>query len=323
MTVLVLGAHLLLSAGIASAMAWEFGSGPRTVSTHVLLIAEWDFTLLAVLCAFAAIGAPARIRVPCRTYRFLLAVTCTLQVYLYALNIDQQPFVGPQHDGPSRVGVRADGVVGKGTVSGWAVRHQCVCGRNALADVGCLRTAGSVHRRRGGRVVEEGISFQTRPCPANSRDGRRHGRALLAPPSGPASPAATTCSGKTNWFPASSGLKVLPLSRPRAAMPWPSETLCFARRTRGLFLERAARMSSSSSSTRCAPTACRSTAISVRRRHFCRQLVDSGRMKKVEAAFSTCSESFCGITSTLSQPRVSGHQRGNVSTAGRACRRGL
>src|SRR5205085_1626541 len=32
---------------------------------------------------------------------------------------------------------------------------------------------------------------------------------------------------------------------------------------------------------------------------FLSSLVRSGRMKKVEAAFSTCSESFCGITSTL------------------------
>jgi len=32
---------------------------------------------------------------------------------------------------------------------------------------------------------------------------------------------------------------------------------------------------------------------------FLAQLVKSGRMKKVESAFSTCSESFCGITSTL------------------------
>jgi glucan phosphoethanolaminetransferase (alkaline phosphatase superfamily) len=32
---------------------------------------------------------------------------------------------------------------------------------------------------------------------------------------------------------------------------------------------------------------------------FLSQLVASGRMKKVEMAFSTCSESFCGITSTL------------------------
>ena len=32
---------------------------------------------------------------------------------------------------------------------------------------------------------------------------------------------------------------------------------------------------------------------------FLSELVRSGRMRKVEAAFSTCSESFCGITSTL------------------------
>src|SRR5437763_44241 len=33
---------------------------------------------------------------------------------------------------------------------------------------------------------------------------------------------------------------------------------------------------------------------------FLSQLGASGRMRKVENAFSTCSESFCGITSTLS-----------------------
>jgi glucan phosphoethanolaminetransferase (alkaline phosphatase superfamily) len=33
---------------------------------------------------------------------------------------------------------------------------------------------------------------------------------------------------------------------------------------------------------------------------FLSSMVESGRMKKVESAFSTCSESFCGITSTLS-----------------------
>jgi glucan phosphoethanolaminetransferase (alkaline phosphatase superfamily) len=33
---------------------------------------------------------------------------------------------------------------------------------------------------------------------------------------------------------------------------------------------------------------------------FLSQLVSSGRMKQVQNAFSTCSESFCGITSTLS-----------------------
>jgi glucan phosphoethanolaminetransferase (alkaline phosphatase superfamily) len=43
---------------------------------------------------------------------------------------------------------------------------------------------------------------------------------------------------------------------------------------------------------------------------FLSQLVASKRMKKVEMAFSTCSESFCGITSTLSSrefPDISAH----------------
>src|SRR6185436_13307636 len=84
--------HLLLSAAAASAFAWAFGQSPRVVAAHVLLIAEWDLALFAAVVAvgaFVRTSPPSarRTRWPRLAVRLLLAVTCTLQVYLYALNL--------------------------------------------------------------------------------------------------------------------------------------------------------------------------------------------------------------------------------------------
>src|SRR5437870_8542640 len=80
-----IGLHLLISAAAASAFAWRFGQNPRSVVAHILLLAEWDMTLAAVTGALVAFGSHPRW--PGRAYRFLMAVTFTLQVYLYALNV--------------------------------------------------------------------------------------------------------------------------------------------------------------------------------------------------------------------------------------------
>src|SRR5436190_1051241 len=81
-----IGFHLLVSAAAAAVFAWQFGHGPRAVAAHILVLAEWDLALPAVLTAFAVFisrpGCWARL-----TYRVVLAATCTLQVYLYALNV--------------------------------------------------------------------------------------------------------------------------------------------------------------------------------------------------------------------------------------------
>src|SRR5580765_427492 len=78
--------HLLLSAAVAAGFTWQFGQNPRVVAAHVLLIAEWDLALFALLSAVAAWTSP-RARWPGLAFRLLLALTCTLQVYLYALNL--------------------------------------------------------------------------------------------------------------------------------------------------------------------------------------------------------------------------------------------
>ena len=73
-----LGAHLLVSAAVAALFGWQFGAGVRATLTHVLLVAEWDLMLVALATA---------LRRPRQSFRVLLALTCTLQVYLYALNL--------------------------------------------------------------------------------------------------------------------------------------------------------------------------------------------------------------------------------------------
>ena len=77
--------HLLLSAAAASAFAWRFGQSPRVVAAHVLLVGEWDLALVAAVSALVALTRPHG-RWPRVTLHVLLALTCTLQVYLYALN---------------------------------------------------------------------------------------------------------------------------------------------------------------------------------------------------------------------------------------------
>jgi hypothetical protein len=68
--------HVLLSAAVATAFASRFGYTMRPIVAHVLLVAEWELALVAL-----ASGFRARL-----TYRFLMAVTCTLQAYLYLLH---------------------------------------------------------------------------------------------------------------------------------------------------------------------------------------------------------------------------------------------
>ena len=74
---LLIGFHLCASAAVEAAFAWKFGHSPRAIASHVLLLAEWDMALVALLRA-------TELRL---AFRFLLAVTGTLQAYLYALNL--------------------------------------------------------------------------------------------------------------------------------------------------------------------------------------------------------------------------------------------
>jgi hypothetical protein len=81
---LLITVHLLVSAAVESLFARQFGHSPRVVASHVLVIAEWDLALFCIVKAVASFvraGAWSG-----ATFRLLLAVTCTLQIYLYALS---------------------------------------------------------------------------------------------------------------------------------------------------------------------------------------------------------------------------------------------
>src|SRR5262245_51935782 len=81
---LLIGVHVLVSALVEAIFAQQFGHHPRVIASHVLLVAEWDLALLLIVTAIAAF-VPGD-RWPGLSYRVLLAVTGTLQMYLYALS---------------------------------------------------------------------------------------------------------------------------------------------------------------------------------------------------------------------------------------------
>ena len=93
---LLIGLHLLISAVGEALFAYQFGHNPRVIATHALLIVEWDLALFLIVKAIASFTPPPTPRLrrrglveawPGLAFRLLLAVTCTLQVYLYALNV--------------------------------------------------------------------------------------------------------------------------------------------------------------------------------------------------------------------------------------------
>ncbi len=79
---LLFSAHLLFSAIAATAFAWKFDYTGHVVAAHVLLVAEWDLASFALIVALVPF-----VGLPRQTLRVLLASTGTLQAYLYALNI--------------------------------------------------------------------------------------------------------------------------------------------------------------------------------------------------------------------------------------------
>lgn len=70
-------AHLFASAAAAAGFAWRFGHAPQTVASHLLLVIEWDLLIVAVAQA-------ARWRRAATVALF--ALTFTAQTLLYALD---------------------------------------------------------------------------------------------------------------------------------------------------------------------------------------------------------------------------------------------
>jgi len=281
--VLFLGVHLLVSAVVAAAFAWEFGSGPRAVVTHVLLIAEWDLALLVLLSA---------LRLPRLAFRCLLAVTCTLQVYLYTLNIVSN--------------LSWDRNITAHLVSAFAPTIWSGKEPFPIGPVGITAFAGGTLL-----LIAGGFSIWGRSIDEAAGVWRRRlrGVRMIAMAVVMIALFATTLragvAGRDNLY-------------------WKGELVSSFFRPEGFAFEPTARRHVvaehdallRAAYPRSVPGAHRKNVVVIiidslradrmqaygyarETTPFLASLVDSGRMKKVKDAFSTCSESFCGITSTL------------------------
>jgi len=284
----LIGLHLLVSAAADAVFVWRFGHNPRAVAAHVLVVALWDLVLLGALRALVALGSPGAAW-PGRAYRCLMVATCTLQVYLYALNVVSNlswgrnitahlvsafaPTVWSGRE-PSPVGVAGIGVF--------------ACGTLLVVALGFWVQQASDHsqaRRRPGRLEAVGLA------------------ALLA-----------VCFGATMaWAIAS-----------RDDLFWKHELVAGFFRPEGFAFEPSARRLAVAERDAVLRAAYPRVVPGARRKHvvliivdslradrmqaygyqrrttpFLSRLVESGRMQRVDAAFSSCSESFCGIVSTL------------------------
>jgi arylsulfatase A-like enzyme len=295
---LLIALHVLISAVGEALFAFQFGHNPRVIATHVLLIVEWDLALFLLVKAIAALVPPPR-RVgqtgraeawPGLAFRLLLAVTCTLQVYLYSLNVVSNTSWGRNMTGHLVVAFAPTVWSGKEPFPLGAVGISVVGVGTLLVITTLLGLCGGTIDRTRRRVFE---------------------RVRLA----------ATAAGMVLLF----GVTLRWGVDSRDDLLWKHELIASFLRPEGFAFEPTARREAvaerdavlRASYPRPVGGARRKNVVliivdSLRadRMHaygyprettpFLSSLVRSGRMKKVDAAFSSCSESFCGITSTLS-----------------------
>jgi hypothetical protein len=289
--------HLLATTLLVAAFAAKFGHNARAVASHVLLLTEWDLLLAALLAtglAWARDGA----RWPHFAYRLLLAITCSLQVYLYALNLVSNLSWGRNMNGHLVVAFAP-------TV--WSGREPFPLGARGITAFVVATLAlmiGVIWWGAGSRAVP----LATSPADSSRRTMRRRSLALAA-----AVAAALTFGGTIAHGIAD-----------RDNLFWKHELLASFFRPEGFAFEPTARREFVAERDAVLRASYPRQVAGARRKHvvlvivdslradrmqvygyprettpFLSQMVAGGRMKKVEAAYSTCSESFCGITSTL------------------------
>jgi arylsulfatase A-like enzyme len=294
---LLIGAHLLVSALVEALFARQFGHHPRVIASHVLLVALWDLTLLAIIAAMASFAPPTprrrRIghgdRWPGLTYRLLLAITATLQVYLYALSAVSNSSWGRNITG--RVVVAFAPTV-------WSGKEPFPLGPVGITifTIVTLAIMTTIVFLWGGTITVAG----------RTRVARARLVAIAA--------AAAVIFGATiTW-----GVER------RDDLLWKDELIASFFRPQGFAFEPSARRDAVAERDAVLRASYPRPVASARRKNvvliivdslradrmhaygyarettpFLSALVQSGRMKKVESAFSSCSESFCGIISTL------------------------
>lgn len=322
---LFVGIHLLLSGAVEGLFAWKFGHNPRAVVAHLLVLAEWDLALAAVFRALVIVASHQGASWPRLTYRILFAVTCTLQVYLYALDLISNLSWGRNITGhlvyvfaPTIWSGKEPFPVGAAGISAFAG------GTLALMMVVC---AWGGPMARGGTMAWGGTRLQ--PCPTRLKPCATSIAVALA--------MFGACYATITWGIAS-----------RDNLLWTHEPIASFFRPDGYAFEPSARRTAvaerdavlQAAYPRQAPNGHRKNVVliivdSLRADRmqvygyarpttpFLSRLVQSGCMKMVRSAFSTCSESFCGITSTLASREFRDISAPTFQSAGRVARRGL
>ncbi len=289
---LVIAAHLLATAAVAGGFAWEFGTGGRAAASHVLVIAGWDLAVLSAVSALTDIGGRAGFTVPRQTYRVLLALTCTLQIYLYALNIVSNmswdrnmtahlvtafaPTVWSGKE-PFPVGPIGISLFFGGTLALIAVAFG-LWGRPIDDTMSAGRTRGRGLRSVALAIVMIAVFAATIRAGVAGRDNLYWKGELVS------------SFFRPEGFAFEPTPRRLAVAQHDAALRAAYPHIGGGARRRNVVLVivdslRADRMQVYGYPRETTP--------------FLSSLVQSGRMKKVRDAFSTCSESFCGITSTL------------------------
>jgi sulfatase-like protein len=296
--VLFVSAHLLLSGVVAAAFVRQFAQGWLAIATHIVVLAEWDALLLVVLGTIAALQPRHRIGWACR---LLPAATFACQIYLYALNVVSNVFWGRNITGH---------LVAAFAPTVWSGQEPFPVGAAGIAlfvfGTMALMTAAS---RWWGPALDAGLRSWLQDARGAGRARRRFSFGLAVAAIGSAAIFAATMV----W-----GVQT-------DSLLWKSELIVSFFRPNGFAFEPTPRRRAVAERDAILRAAYPRHVAAARSKHvvliivdslradhmqvygyqrrttpFLSSLVQSGRMKRVGAAFSTCSESFCGITSTLS-----------------------
>lgn len=293
--------HLVLGGAVAAAFAVAFGRSWHPVAGHVAMLAGWDLVSLALLGSAVAV-VPARWRRWTRAACAALpALTVTVQVYLYTLNLVSNLSWGRNITGH---------LVWSFAPTVWSGREPFPVGRVGISAF-VLGTLGAVlwASRWWAGPLEAGLGAWLRPDAA----GRRGRAGRMAGAVAVLVVAVVTFGVTVRRAVASDDL------------PWKAELVASFFRPDGLAFEPTARRLAVADQDGALRARYPPMLSGARRKHvvlvivdslradrmqvygygrpttpFLSGLVGSGRMQKVSDAFATCPESFCGITSTLS-----------------------
>jgi Sulfatase len=294
------GIHLLVSGVVATAFVRQFDQGWRAIAAHILILAEWDALLLVVLGTFVAFQT-RRAGWVCR---LLPAATFACQIYLYALNFVSNIFWGRNITGH---------LVAAFAPTVWSGREPFPVGATGIGlfAVGTMALMTGVSRWWGHALDDRLRSWLPQDPHGEGRPRKRFSTGFAAASIGC---AVAIFAATMVW-----GIQQTD------HLLWKRELVVSFFRPDGFAFEPTPRRHAAAERDAILRAAYPRQVTAARRKHvvliivdslradhmqvygyqrpttpFLSSLVQSGRMKRVGAAFSTCSESLCGITSTLS-----------------------